>query len=99
MTRFLLVLAAAAAVGGAAAAGGGSTAAPPARIFFSSNRAPDLYPPLFPAGLDGSGRRQLTEPTVPVRDPSLSPDATKLAYTSGRDVRVRDLASGAETVL
>src|SRR3954462_1115031 len=99
--RCLVVLAAAAAAGGAPARapGGDSTAAPPSRIFFSSNRAADLYPQLFRIGLDGSGRTQLTDPTVAVEDPALSPDGTELAYTAGRELRVRDVVTGGEHVV
>jgi Tol biopolymer transport system component len=92
----LTLFALAVVLGGASAAGGRTSAAPAGRIVFSSNRAPDLYPQLFRASLDGSGRRQLTDPDVPVDDPALSPDATKLAYAAGRELHVRDVESGAD---
>jgi WD40-like Beta Propeller Repeat len=97
VVRSVVVMAAAALV--AAGADAGVSVRAPGRIFFSSNRASNLYPQLFRVGPDGGMRRQLTDPTVPVDDPSLSPDGTKIVYSSGREVRVHDLVGETDTVV
>ena len=75
-----LLIAAAAAVSLAAGAAGapGSSARGAGRIFFSSNRAPDLNPELFTIGRDGRGRKQLTPPTTSITQTALSPDGTRV---------------------
>jgi Tol biopolymer transport system component len=82
--RGVIAVAAAAAVGGAAAGAGGSAAGASGRIFFSSNRAANLNSELFSIATDGSGRRQLTQPTDLLDQASLSPDGTQIVgHTRG----------------
>ena len=71
--RGVFVLIAAAAAGGAVPSAGGSTPGVVGRIFFSSNRAPDLNPQLFTVSSEGTGRKQLTSPLGAFDSPDWSP--------------------------
>ena len=57
----------------------------PLRLRGSSSRAtapPDLYPSSSRRHRTAPGGQQLTDPTVAVEDPALSPDGTELAYAA-----------------
>jgi len=75
-----------------------STAAESAYVVFSSNRAEDRFN-LFRMNIDGSGLTQLTSGGPNATRPAISPDGTKIAYSSGVSLRVMNSdGSGVETL-
>jgi Tol biopolymer transport system component len=76
--------------GGAGAKVGSGHRAVGRRIFFFSNRAPDLNPELFSIGRDGEARRQLTRPTDWLDAAVLSPDGTRVVGKAPDGLQIRD---------